>query len=104
MKQLLLLVCFMGTLAVAAQQKPSPKEKDRVEFKLHPNPVQNGVVFIESDLEGPKTVRIFDLFGKMVLERRLSDGKLNLGALIPGVYMVQLHQNGHRAIKKLVVR
>jgi hypothetical protein len=54
----------MGTLAASAQQKPSKMEKDRVEFKLQPNPVHDAVVFIESDLKGPKTVRIFDLFGK----------------------------------------
>lgn len=104
MKQLFLLICFMGLFAVSAQEKPSDNRKDRVEFKLNPNPVYDGVVYIESDLRGPKTVRIYDLFGKTVLEKRIETEKLHLGSLVPGVYMVQLRQKGHLATKKLVIR
>lgn len=94
----------MGLFAVSAQEKPSDNRKDRVEFKLNPNPVYDGVVYIESDLRGPKTVRIYDLFGKTVLEKRIETEKLHLGSLVPGVYMVQLRQKGHLATKKLVIR
>ncbi|MDX1331809.1 MAG: T9SS type A sorting domain-containing protein [Robiginitalea sp.] len=104
MKQLFLLICFIGSFAVYAQEQPSPDRKDRVEFKLNPNPVYDGVVYIESNLKGPKTVRIYDLFGKTVLERRIDAEKLHLGSLVPGVYMVQLRQKGHLATKKLVIR
>ena len=104
MKQLFLLICFMGLFAVSAQEKPSDDGKDRVEFKLNPNPVYDGVVYIESDLRGPKTVRIYDLFGKTVLEKRIETEKLHLGSLVPGVYMVQLRHKGHLATKKLVIR
>ena len=104
MKQLLLLICFMGFFVVSAQEEPSYNETERVEFKLNPNPVYDGVVYIESNLRGPKTVRIYDLFGKTVLEKRIDTEKLNLGSLVPGVYMVQLRQKGHLATKKLVIR
>jgi len=104
MKQLFLLICFIGSFAVYAQDQPSPDRQDRVEFKLNPNPVYDGVVYIESNLKGPKTVRIYDLFGKTVLERRIDTEKLHLGSLVPGVYMVQLRQKGHLATKKLVIR
>ena len=104
MKQLFLLICFIGSFAVYAQDQPSPDRQDRVEFKLNPNPVYDGVVYIESNLKGPKTVRIYDLFGKIVLKRRIDTEKLNLGSLVPGVYMVQLRQKGHLATKKLVIR
>jgi len=104
MKQLFLLFCFIGSFAVSAQEQPSDNGKNRVEFKLNPNPVYDGVVYIESNLKGPKTLRIYDLFGKTVLERRIDSGKLHLGSLVPGVYMVQLRQKGYLATKKLVVR
>ena len=86
------------------EQHPPAKGKQRVEFKLNPNPVYDGVVSIESNLQGPKTIRIYDLFGKTVLERRVDSDKLHLGSLVPGVYMVQLRQKGHLATKKLVIR
>ena len=104
MKQFFLLICFIGSYVVSAQQQPPEKGKERVEFKLNPNPVFDGVVTIESNLQGPKTVRIYDLFGNTVLERRLDSDKLHLGSLVPGVYMVQLRQKGHLATKKLVIR
>ena len=104
MKQFFLLICFIGSFAVSAQQQPPGKGEERVEFKLNPNPVYDGVVSIESNLQGPKTVRIYDLFGKIVLERRIDSDKLHLGSLVPGVYMVQLRQKGYLATKKLVIR
>ena len=94
----------MGTFAVSAQEPPAGSEPVRVEFRMHPNPVYDGVVYIESNLDGPRHIRIYDLFGKTVLERRLDSGKLHLGSLIPGVYMVQLRQKGQLATKKLVIR
>lgn len=104
MKQLFLLICFIGSFAISAQQAPADTGKERLVFKLNPNPVYDGVVFIESNLKGPKTVRIYDLFGKTVLERRIDSEKLHLGSLVPGVYMVQLQQKGHLATRKLVIR
>lgn len=94
----------MGFFVVSAQEEPSHNGEERVEFKLNPNPVYDGVVYIESNLKGPKTVHIYDLFGKTVLEKRLDTEKLHLGSLVPGVYMVQLRQKGHLATKKLVIR
>jgi hypothetical protein len=104
MKQLFLLICFIGSFVISAQEPPTNMGKERVEFKLNPNPVYDGVVYIESNLKGPKTVRIYDLFGKAVLERRIDSEKLHLGSLVPGVYMVQLSQKGQLATKKLVIR
>lgn len=94
----------MGIIAVSAQEKPPGHRQEQVEFKLNPNPVYDGVVYIETNLTGPKTIRIYDLFGKTVLEKRIDTEKLHLGSLVPGVYMVQLRQNGNLATKKLVIR
>lgn len=74
------------------------------EIRLHPNPAQGDVVYVVSSLPGPKTVRIFDLFGKVVLERRLSGDALPIETLIPGVYMVRVEQADVVATKKLIVR
>ena len=104
MKQLLLLICFLVTFAITAQQDSGGLESEEAQFSLHPNPVMDGLVYVESKQTGPKHIRIYDLFGKVVLERRLNSRKLVLTSLVPGVYMVQLRQQERIATKKLVIR
>ena len=104
MKQLLLLLFLMGTCAIFAQQNSETSERVEARFRLHPNPANEGFVFVESEYEGPKHIRIYDLFGKVVLEGRLDSNKLFLNALVPGVYMVQVRQQDRIATKKLVIR
>lgn len=104
MKQLLLLLFILSFYAVSAQQDPKGFERTETHFRLHPNPVKDGFVFVESDLEGPKDIRIYDLFGKVVLERRLVSQKLLVSTLVPGVYMVQVRQEERIGTKKLVIR
>ena len=103
MKQFLLLICLLGTCTISAQQNPQGFERAEAYFRLHPNPVRDGIVYVESDQDGPKHIRIYDLFGKVVLERRLNSNKLILNALVPGVYMLQLQQEERIATKKLVI-
>ena len=94
----------MGMLGISAQETDSGPGQNTIEIRIHPNPVYVGVIDIESNLIGPKTIRIYDLFGKVVFEKRIDSDKLPLNTLVPGVYMVQLQQQGHLATKKLVIR
>ena len=104
MKQLYLLLFLMGTCSLSAQETAVAAEDTSAEIRLHPNPAQGDVVYVVSARPGPKTVRIFDLFGKVVLERRLGGDALPIDTLIPGVYMVRIEQDGVVATKKLIVR
>lgn len=104
MKQLLLLLFILSTCAVSAQQDPKGPDRAEAHFSLHPNPVKDGFVYIQSDSDGPKDIRIYDLFGKVVLEQRLVSQKLIVSSLVPGVYMVQVRQEDRIGTKKLVIR
>ena len=104
MKQLLLLLFILSTYVVSAQKDPLSLERAEAHFSLHPNPVRDGFVYVESDHNGPKDIRIYDLFGKIVLEQRLVSKKLFVNALVPGVYMVQVRQEERIGTKKLVIR
>ena len=104
MKQIYLLLFFMGTFGLAAQQTDAVAGSGEARIRLHPNPATANVVYIESDSAAPKPVRVYDLFGKVVLERRLSGDALAIDLLVPGVYMVRVEQKGRYATKKLVVR
>lgn len=73
-------------------------------LKVYPNPVSNGTLFIETDLNAAKSVAIFDVLGKQVLNTTTSNNTVNVSQLNPGIYMVQITEEGNTSTKKLVIR
>lgn len=73
-------------------------------LKVYPNPVSNGTLFIESDLNAVKTITVFDVLGKQVLNTTTSNNAINVSQLHTGIYMVQITEDGNTATKKLVIR
>lgn len=104
MRYLYLLICLLGCYMLSAQNAGDAVGNQGLEFKLHPNPALENVIYIETTEKAPKTILVFDLFGKVVIERRISTNSLPIDQLVPGVYMVQVRQKDLVATKKLVVR
>ena len=73
-------------------------------FDLYPNPAFDNVVYIATDVIGPKEITIFDVFGKLVLQQAVRDSRLDISKLDPGVYMVQLKTNSRNITRKLIVK
>jgi hypothetical protein len=73
-------------------------------LKIYPNPVSNGTLFIETDLNAVKTITVFDVLGKQVLNTTTSSNAINVSQLHTGIYMVQITEEGNTATKKLVIR
>ena len=74
-------------------------------FSISPNPVNNnGVFYITTDANAERTVTIFDVLGKQVLNLTTSESAVNVSGLNSGVYMVQVTEEGNKATKKLVIR
>lgn len=77
-------------------------------FKLFPNPT-DGEINIEHQLEGPGTVRILDMQGRIVenlYQGELSsfNGPQQLYGLFSGVYFVQIQQGSRQLVERLIVR
>lgn len=72
-------------------------------FNLYPNPA-TGVVNIETPAQGEKQVVVYDMLGKVVLDRVVAGKQLDISSLKTGVYMVSISQKGTKVTKKLVVR
>jgi len=85
-----------GTLAV--------NQNSIAGFTISPNPVNNGVFYISTDANAEKTVAVFDILGKQVLNVTTSESAINVSGLNSGVYMVQVTEEGNTATKKLVIR
>lgn len=73
-------------------------------FKLYPNPVTNGKIFISTNLNAPKKIHVFDVLGTKVLETTIIGRELNLSNLGKGVYILRVFEKDKTATRKLVIR
>jgi len=73
-------------------------------LKLYPNPLTGNVLNIASAANAAKTVAIFDMTGKQVLNTTTANGTVNTGSLTAGVYLVKVTEEGKTATKKLIVQ
>lgn len=73
-------------------------------LKIYPNPVTNGTLFLESDANTEKTITLFDVLGKQVLNTTTSNTTINVSALNSGVYMIKISQEGNIETRKLVIK
>ena len=72
-------------------------------LKVYPNPVSNGVLHIESDLNTERTISLFDVLGKQVLNTTTSNNTINIANLNSGVYILKITEGVKTATRKLVI-
>lgn len=95
------------SMAVSAQEiaeGPIDRNSPTNTFKLYPNPAYQEVVYITTKLNGVKNIVIYDVFGTVVLQDRISTSLLNISKLAPGVYILQVTENRVTMTRKLVVK
>nr|WP_298793442.1 T9SS type A sorting domain-containing protein [uncultured Allomuricauda sp.] len=102
MKQLY-FVFFFSICSLAFSQN-AQKNADIDGFKLYPNPVTYGKVYIETNLNAPKQILIFDVLGTQVLQTTILGKELNLSDLDKGVYILRVFENNKVATRKLIVK
>ncbi|MEM8999341.1 MAG: T9SS type A sorting domain-containing protein [Bacteroidota bacterium] len=73
-------------------------------FKLYPNPVTNGKIFINTAQNAPKKILIFDVLGTQVLQTTILGKELNLSNLGKGVYILRVFEKDKVATRKLIIK
>lgn len=73
-------------------------------LKMFPNPLTGNVLNITSNNNDVKTVAIFDVLGKQVVNTKTVNNTVNVSGLTSGVYMVKITEAGKTSTKKLVVK
>lgn len=102
MKHLYILLFF---LFVSVSYGQDTKANGDIEgFKLYPNPVTNGKVYISTKEDAPKKILIFDVLGTKVLETTLVGQELNISELDAGVYVLRVFEKDRLATRKLIVK
>ncbi|AWH86902.1 hypothetical protein HYN59_02535 [Flavobacterium album] len=80
------------------------KESAIAGLKVYPNPLTGNILNITSNANAAKTVAIYDVLGKQVINTTTSNTSINVSSLTSGVYMVKITEEGKTATKKLVVQ
>lgn len=73
-------------------------------LNMYPNPVSNGVLYITSSSEVAKSIEIFDLLGKQVLNSKTSNNSINVSELRAGTHFVKITEDGKTNTKKLIIQ
>ncbi|NBL66105.1 T9SS type A sorting domain-containing protein [Flavobacterium sp. NST-5] len=81
----------------------SVKENNIAGLKVYPNPVTGGKFFISTDANTTKSVAIFDVLGKQVVNTTATE-TVNVANLKAGVYIVKITEEGKTATRKLVIK
>lgn len=102
MKHLYLVVFFLFVSFSYGQNTKANGDIDG--FKLYPNPVTNGKVFISTVQNAPKKILIYDVLGTQVLQTTILGKELNLSDLEAGIYVLRVFEKNKVATRKLIVK
>ncbi len=78
-----------------------------VPFSVFPNPAGNELQVVFDNASGAAaTVGVYDVFGRLALSRALEDAvtTVSLEGVATGTYLVVMEQEGHRWVRKLLVK
>jgi hypothetical protein len=73
-------------------------------FSVYPNPTSTGYVNITSTNNDAMSVAVFDVLGKQVINKTISNNRLDVSSLNSGLYIVKISQNNATTTKKLVIK
>ena len=94
----------LGTRTAADCSTLSTTKTTADVFSIYPNPTTNGLVNITSKFNEAISVTVFDILGKQVFNRTVTNNTLNVASLNSGVYILKISQNGNVSTKRLVIK
>lgn len=111
---LLIILLFLG-FSVSSQTEKGERENKKSNktnfkdaeikgFRLYPNPVSNGVINITTFSNDKKTIQVYNVLGKQLINRKIKTNRLTITSLKPGVYILKVTENSKTATRKLVVK
>ena len=76
-----------------------------IDVNLYPNPVSNGQITIDHQLNGDVEISLYTISGKRVMSQALGQNdKLDVSGLNSGVYLLQLVNGSTKATEKIIVK
>ena len=103
MKKLYFVISFL-LISFSYGQESKPGSADINGFKLYPNPVTNGKVYIVTAQNAPKQILIFNVLGTQVLSTFIVGNELSVADLDAGVYVIRVFEKDKVATRKLIIK
>lgn len=82
----------------------SSSDFTKSELSIYPNPVNSGLLNIKSQISGTKTIQLYDIMGRNVLQTTLNSDVLDVSSVNSGLYLLKIAIDGRTATKKIVVK
>lgn len=73
------------------------------DFSIYPNPVNNGILNIKTQISGTKKIVLYDLTGRSVLQTEINQEILNLSSVQSGIYLLQISIDSRSFTSKIVI-
>ena len=89
---------------VCVQAALSTSENELLEMMVYPNPIDGGILTIQSPIDGLKMIEIYTVTGKKVMDTSINGNTLDISSFNSGFYMLKVTINGQSKVSKLVVR
>jgi hypothetical protein len=84
--------------------KLSVKQNSISGLNVYPNPVKDGNLYITSDSSNAKTVAVYDILGKQVINTKTSNNAVNVSNLKGGAYIIKITEDGKTDTRKLIIQ
>jgi hypothetical protein len=94
----------IDNFTISVNQVLGVKQNAIAGLNMYPNPVSKGTLYITSDSNEAKTVSVYDLLGKQVLNAKTSNNTVNVSNLKSGSYIVKITEDGKSDTKKLIIQ
>ncbi|MBP6758288.1 MAG: T9SS type A sorting domain-containing protein [Flavobacterium sp.] len=88
---------------ISVNQVLGVKQNAIAGLNMYPNPVSKGTLYITSNSSEAKSVSVYDLLGKQVLNTKTSNNTVNVSNLKGGSYIVKITEDGKSDTKKLII-
>lgn len=72
-------------------------------LSVYPNPVTNANLYITFNSSNAKTVVVYDILGKQVLESKTSNNSVNVSNLKSGAYIIRITEDGKTDTRKFII-
>jgi hypothetical protein len=82
----------------------SVKQNSIAGLNVYPNPVTDGNLYITSNSSNAKTVAVYDILGKQVLNSKTLNNSVNVSNLKGGAYIVRITEDGKTDTRKLIIQ
>lgn len=94
---------YIDNLKIKSDANLNTSKNEISGLNVYPNPVTNGKLFLITDSLEDKSVTIYDLLGKVILQNQVSNGSLDVTTLKKGVYLLKISQGTASSNRKLII-